>query len=347
MVKFIMTLSGFIFIISCGSNAVNSQETSSSVKQDSTKKVTISRPPIPVEEKAPDFFPNEILTKEGVVDTVVENLKNKKAVIKTNSDKDATFPAETESSNLKEKNIDQTRNGKKSIKKPSSSPIKKLGLKDEQKTADQRKIWNQLLQKHVSFEGKVNYAGFINDKQKLNTYLDYLKKNEPDANADLNSKLAYWMNAYNAFTVKLIIDHLPLESIKDIKDPWGQRFFQIGSKWYNLNEIEHKILRKMNEPRIHFGINCASISCPKLLNKAFTPSNVQNELEILTASFINDATKNTISSNQVIISKIFDWFAKDFKKNESILHFLNRYAQNQIATGAKIKYKEYNWNLNN
>ena len=154
------------------------------------------------------------------------------------------------------------------------------------------------------------------------------------------------MNAYNAFTVKLIIDNYPIKSIKDIKKPWDIRFFQIGKKWYNLNDIEHQILRKMGDPRIHFGINCASFSCPPLLNKAFTATNVDKELEQLAVAFVNDKERNKISANSIEISKIFQWFGKDFKTKGTLIDFLNQYAATKISPTAKQRFLDYNWNLN-
>lgn len=206
--------------------------------------------------------------------------------------------------------------------------------------------WHSLLQKHVNADGVVNYKGFKSNQTALDTYIQFLSDNLPQEAWSKNKKLAYWMNAYNAFTVKLIIDNYPLKSIKDIKNPWDLRIFKLGKKWYNLNEIEHKILRKMGDPRIHFGINCASFSCPPLLNKAFTEANVQKELAVLAENFVNDSSRNTLTENKIEISKIFNWFAKDFKTNGSIIDFLNQYAQIKIASNAKKSFKEYNWNLN-
>ncbi|WP_106790713.1 DUF547 domain-containing protein [Aquimarina sp. Aq78] len=206
--------------------------------------------------------------------------------------------------------------------------------------------WNDLLQKHVSANGTVDYIGFKQDHRALKSYLEVLRKNTPTENWNKSDTLAYWMNVYNAFTIKLILDNYPLKSIKDIKDPWDLRFFKLGNKWYTLNDIEHRILRKMGDPRIHFGINCASISCPRLLNKAFTPQNVDQELEKLTIDFINDTKRNTITSNSVQLSKIFTWFAKDFKTEGSLIHFLNKYSKITINTNAKKSFKKYNWSLN-
>ena len=140
--------------------------------------------------------------------------------------------------------------------------------------------------------------------------------------------------------------HYPIKSIKDIKDPWQQRFRKLGDKWYNLDEIEHQILRKMNEPRIHFAIVCASVSCPKLKNEAFIAPRLEAQLTQATKDFLNDTTKNQVTPNNVKLSKIFKWFAKDFKTEGSLIDFINLYAKNKIDKNAKISYLNYDWNLN-
>lgn len=213
------------------------------------------------------------------------------------------------------------------------------------KTID-HKQWNDLLQKHVSAKGNVDYKGFKKDAAALQSYLDLLAKNLPEKSWSKNAVLAYWINAYNAYTVKLILDNYPVKSIKKIDNPWDKEFFTLGTKKYSLGEIEHKILRKMNEPRIHFAINCASYSCPNLLNEAYTENNLQSQLESAAKSFINDKTKNSITANKIEISSIFDWFTGDFKKGVTLIDFLNKYSTVKIDKNAKISYKEYNWNLN-
>ena len=206
--------------------------------------------------------------------------------------------------------------------------------------------WNDLLQKHVSENGNVDYKGFKKEEAALQSYLDLLSKNLPQKSWTKNATLAYWINAYNAFTVKLILDNYPIKSIKKIDSPWDAAFINLGNKKYSLGQIEHKILRKMNEPRIHFAINCASFSCPNLLNEAYTEKNLNNQLDAAAKSFINDKTKNTITANSIEISSIFDWFTADFKKKGTLIDFLNKYSSLKINSKAKISYKEYNWNLN-
>jgi hypothetical protein len=206
--------------------------------------------------------------------------------------------------------------------------------------------WDALLKKNVSRSGNVNYKAFQKDSKQLQAYLNELSANVPTKSWSKNATLAYWINAYNAYTVKLIVDNYPTKSIKDINDPWGKKFFSLGNKKYSLEEIEHEILRKMSEPRIHFAINCASFSCPNLLNEAYTEAKLNQQLATVAKSFINDKTKNTITSNKIEISKIFDWFEGDFKTKGSVIDFLNQYSAVKINSSAKINYKEYNWNLN-
>lgn len=209
------------------------------------------------------------------------------------------------------------------------------------------KRWNTLLQKYVSASGNVNYEKFKADKTTLVVYIDELAHNTPKSNWSKNEKLAYWINAYNALTIDLIIKNYPVKSIKDIKDPWGQKLWELGDKWYSLEDIEHEILRKMDEPRIHFAIVCASYSCPKLQNTAFIASKLETQLTTATKQFLSDTKRNEIKENSLKLSKIFKWFDKDFEQNGSLIDFLNKYTDVTISAKAKISYKDYNWDLNN
>jgi len=207
--------------------------------------------------------------------------------------------------------------------------------------------WNSILQQHVSIAGNVNYKGIKSNRKQLTNYITALGENMPNDSWSKQDKLAYWINAYNAMTVDLILRNYPLQSIKDIKDPWEQRLWKLENKWYNLDEIEHQILRKMNEPRMHFGIVCASFSCPKLQNKAFTASKLEAQLTNATKEFLSDKNRNDISENSIKLSNIFKWFKKDFEDNGSLIDFLNQYSDVKISKNAKKSYLDYNWNLNN
>lgn len=210
-------------------------------------------------------------------------------------------------------------------------------------------LWDELLANNVSNNGIVNYKSFKTEHKKLLNYiyvLSQLFSNKTFKTLAKNEKLAFWINAYNAMTIDLILRHYPVKSIKDINNPWKQRLWKLGSKWYNLNDIEHQILRKMNEPRIHFAIVCASVSCPKLLNEAYSASSLEQQLTKATKDFLNDSTKNNISESNLKLSKIFQWFSKDFQKNSGLIDFLNRYSEVKISKNAKKSFNDYNWSLN-
>ena len=217
--------------------------------------------------------------------------------------------------------------------------------------------WTILLQKYVDWDGLVDYKGFQKDSLNLNYYLNELSTNPPDENSwSKNEQLAYWINAYNAFTVKLIIDHYPLESIKDIgatiqipfiNSPWDIKFININGNKLDLNDIEHAILRKkFIEPRIHFAINCASFSCPKLRREAYIADRLDIQLEEQAIQFINDSERNNITLAHAKVSKIFSWFKGDFTKNGSLKDFLNQYAKIKIEEDVKISHVDYDWSLN-
>ena len=206
--------------------------------------------------------------------------------------------------------------------------------------------WDALLGKHVDSEGNVNYLGFKEDRSQLADYLAYLALKNPGATATKEEKLVYYINLYNAATVLLIIENYPVNSIKDIKSPWDRKWINVGGETMSLGNIEHKILRKLDEPRIHFAINCASYSCPKLLNKAYTLENLESLLEEATSDFINDSKRNRIDQDSVEISKIFQWYKSDFTAEGSLVEYINRYSKVQIGPDTKIQYIKYDWGLN-
>lgn len=207
--------------------------------------------------------------------------------------------------------------------------------------------WDAVLQAYVSDDGLVNYKSIKANPENLDTYLKEISNNTPQDNWSSEDELAYWINAYNAFTVKLIIDNYPVSSIKDIKNAWDLEFIELQDSIYSLNHIEHQIIRKMDEPRIHFALVCAAVSCPKLYNQAFEAESLDEDLTKLTKDFLRDPTKNNISEKRLELSKIFTWFEKDFKQNgKSLIDFLNSYVTVQISPKAKKVFNKYDWRLN-
>ncbi len=207
-------------------------------------------------------------------------------------------------------------------------------------------IWDELLRKFVDAKGWVNYRGLKKEQSRLEQYLQLLSSNPPQPSWSRAETMAFWINAYNAFTVKLILDHYPVSSITKIHNgqPWKVSWIRIGDKSYSLDEIENGILRpRYKEPRIHFAVNCAARSCPPLLNQAWTAQNLEANFEKQAKAFINNPTYNKITPNSAQLSKIFEWYAEDFG---DLIGFLNRYASVKIKPDARISYLEYDWSLN-
>lgn len=211
----------------------------------------------------------------------------------------------------------------------------------------------RLLRQHVSADGNVNYKGFIADSAALSAYLRTLSANPPERTWSRAEQMAYWINAYNAFTIQLVIRYYPVKSIKDIgssiqipfvNTPWDIKFIRIGKDRFDLNNIEHGILRKrFDDPRIHMALVCASKSCPVLLNEAYDPAKLEEQLTRQTQAFLNDLSRNKVSESNPKISMIFKWYGMDF---DNVKSFINQYSSVKINDRASIEFLEYNWSLN-
>ncbi len=226
---------------------------------------------------------------------------------------------------------------------PAPAPKKEVGRAPQ---AFSHAAWNALAQKHISATGKVNYKGFKADLTAFDAYLKSLSDNPIQSSWSRNEKMAYWINAYNAFTIKLIVDNYPVKSIMDLEGgkPWDKKWIKLGDKTYSLNNIEHDILRPTyKDARIHFAVNCAAKSCPPVWNKAWTAANLNGQLERSAKSFINNTKYNSVGGSNATISKIFEWYAVDFG---NIVDYLNKYATTKVAAGTTVKYQAYNWALN-
>lgn len=206
-------------------------------------------------------------------------------------------------------------------------------------------IWNTLVGLYVSDNGAVNYKGFKQSSGRINVYLQQLSQQSPQESWSREEQMAYWINLYNAATVALIVEHYPLKSIMDIDKPWDKAFVKVGSKTYSLNQIEHEILRpQFQDPRIHFAVNCASQSCPELLNEAYTADKLNQQLEKQAKAFINNPKHNSVANAEV--SQLFNWYKDDFIKKGTVVDYLNTYSNTPFKKGTKLSFREYDWNLN-
>ncbi len=211
-------------------------------------------------------------------------------------------------------------------------------------------IWNELLQKHVTNRGFVDYQAFKKDEDKLLEFTNHLENNTPQKNWTDNQKKSYLINAYNAYTIQLVIEHYPVKSIKDIggflSNVFKKDFINFNGEMISLDDIEKGMLLPMGDSRVHFAVNCASYSCPKLDNKAYQPENLNRHLDLAAKDFIN-SKRNVLSPNEVRLSKIFKWYKSDFEnENQSLIDFINQYSAKKLQNNIDIEYLDYNWQLN-
>ncbi|MGH6634637.1 MAG: DUF547 domain-containing protein [Gammaproteobacteria bacterium] len=213
--------------------------------------------------------------------------------------------------------------------------------------------FDAVLRAHVA-EGDVSYPGIAGDVR-FAEYLQKLARIDPDALATREEKLAYWINAYNAFAIKGILGGSSPSTLFGRVAYFKLREYRAGGRDINLYDLERKVLIPMGDPRIHFAIVCASQSCPWLRSEAYTPDRIEQQLDDSARQFINDPSRNHFDSARKVayLSQIFDWFAEDFERNSgSVLGYLAPYLKDQrLARELKngeytIKHLDYNWNLN-
>jgi len=206
--------------------------------------------------------------------------------------------------------------------------------------------WGRMLQTYVSANGAVDYVAWKKEASALDAYIVALQTHAPAPEAPQSQWMAYWINAYNALTVQLILQNYPLESIRDLFRPWGREVFQLRGEDYSLGDIEHRILRKMGDPRIHFAINCASASCPQLSREVYESRRLDFQLDRAARQFLNDPTKNNIQEEVWELSKIFLWFGRDFGGRQEKIDRIRDYLGRPGGKTPKIRYLKYDWRLN-
>lgn len=241
------------------------------------------------------------------------------------------------------------------------------------------KSWRSQLSKFVSSEGTVNYKGWKKSRSGLDKFISSLSNVSPTTYKKLtrNEKMALWINAYNAITIKQILDNYPIKrtglnffptnSIRQIGGVWDKKKIVMVGRSVSLGDIENKILRKeFKDPLIHFAINCASKSCPRLLQKPYLGKTLPKQLHYSANRFIMDKSRNKFDSknNKVELSSIFQWYRRDFvqpkgkpllsgrsKEESGIIAFLRKYASGNALTllqtnNFRVSYLRYDWSLN-
>lgn len=232
-----------------------------------------------------------------------------------------------------------------------------LTVDPAQADAPDHSAFDGLLHRYVH-ESRVDYHGLATERTQLLSYLHSLGKID-SAQLGRDDRMALFINAYNAATLLLIVEHdsPALASIKDIPSSkrWKDRRWLVAGATYSLDDLEHKVLRpEFGDPRVHSAINCASIGCPVLRAEAFVGARLSAQLDDQAARFVNDPRHVQIKGKTLYVSKIFEWFGEDFRNDGgSVRGFILRYADDELrrqieALGGKlkIKYLKYDWSLN-
>ncbi|WP_027362544.1 DUF547 domain-containing protein [Desulfospira joergensenii] len=216
------------------------------------------------------------------------------------------------------------------------------------------RIYAGLLKKHV-FRGRVDYDGFKQDEKRLDEYLELLSRTDLES-LSRSGRFAFYINLYNAATIQLVLTEYPgINSIKEIgsffSGPWSRKFISLNGRKLSLDQVEHDILRPFfKDPRVHFAVNCASKSCPALLNVPYEGKTLETQLDDQATAFINDPRRNTLRGTTLFASRIFDWFREDF--NDNPLGFIRQYARGELKENLdggkeiKLDFLPYDWSLN-
>lgn len=223
-------------------------------------------------------------------------------------------------------------------------------------------IWDGLLKTYVSRPtdgiNRFDYAHVSSDdREKLETYLDNMQRLDPNRMDDADQR-AYWINLYNAATVKHVLDHYPVDSIRDIRPgffstgPWNEKFLRVGDEDLSLNNIEHNILRKRwKDNRIHYALNCASLGCPNLQAEPFSAEKLDEQLDQAARAFVNHPRGADVHNGKLTVSSIYKWYAEDFGNTDAsvirhILSFSTEAKADQLRNINSIDAYEYDWDLN-
>ena len=202
---------------------------------------------------------------------------------------------------------------------------------------------DQFFQAHIQ-NGKVDYTSIKKNDSELNILVNTIASSKPSL-SNKDEYTAFLINAYNLLVIKGIVDHLPTNSPLGVPGFFDQLKYNLGGEQYTLNQIEKDLLFKKggNDARFHFVLVCGAIDCPPILNKAYLPSTINNQLEAQTTKALNNPSFIKVDGKKVKVSQIFNWYQNDFGDLKT---YINEYRKEKLEAKTKISYYEYNWNLN-
>lgn len=247
---------------------------------------------------------------------------------------------------------------------PSADLWKAWAAHDETSTVRvDHSAWDRLLRAHVTrgADGIARFSYRRVSKAERAALDGYIARLQSVRVGGLRraEQFAYWVNLYNALTVRLILDHPGVKSIRDIDispglfadGPWGAKLATVEGRAVTLNDIEHRILRPIfRDPRVHYAVNCASLGCPDLAPRAFTAENRETLLEQAARAYVNHPRGARVTGDGLVVSSIYVWFAEDFGGEAGVLAHLRKYARpalrKKLAGVTEIADHAYDWSLN-
>lgn len=213
-------------------------------------------------------------------------------------------------------------------------------------TAPDHGTFTLVLQDHVSDDGLVDYSAIGKDTR-FQRYIAMLERFTPLPEWSREERMAWWINAYNALTIRLVSDDLPVERITDLEEPFKREVVRVRGEAWSLDRIEREALMKgFGDPRVHFALVCASRSCPALPREAFTADRLNEQLEAAGHRFLADPVRNRIASDRLELSMIFDWYRRDFTDGETLQQFVARHTDVDVRPDAEVLFLDYDWRLN-
>ena len=207
---------------------------------------------------------------------------------------------------------------------------------------------NRLYPKYI-YKGFVAYGKWSKSKKDLNSVRSLFKEMQAVNIKKLkgNDRKAFYINLYNIAVLNLIFDHFPVASIMKIENAFEKKIIDLGEISYSLNDLEKRVLTpEFSDPRIHFALVCAALSCPHLREFAYEGNKLEEQLEFVTKSFILDQKMNQFNPKEANISKLFEWYLADFGTKNDMISFLNRYIDVRITNKTVFTYNKYSWKLN-
>ena len=223
-------------------------------------------------------------------------------------------------------------------------------------TGEPLNAWARVLDAYVDERGRVDFVGLTAGSEDLKAYVDYIAavspRSAPDAFATADAELAYYLNSYNALAMYNVIDTGIPRSLAGFFKKftffyWNE--FNVGGKKISLYRYENDVIRRLGDPRVHFALNCMSVSCPQLPRVPFTANSVQRQLDAETRRFFADARNICVdhARQTVEVSAILDFYTEDFlAKDPSLIAYINRYRNDQIPESYTVEFIDYDWTVN-